>query len=1013
MPQDTLRDLFRFLRRHVARPEGPDLSDGDLLRRFLEGRDEAAFEALLGRHGPMVLGVCRRVTGDDHAAEDAFQATFLVLARRAGAIRNQASVGSWLFGVAQRVAGKASARAAARRERERRAADMRSDKPLDEPTWQELRSVLDEEVGRLPEKCRAPLVLCYFEGKSYDQAAQELGCPKSTLASRLAKAHQLLRGQLVRRGITLSAGALTTALAEKATAAPVRAMLAMNLVKAAANVAAAKPVAQGVLSAEALALAEDALKTMTGTRGKLAALLLALGLAAGAAFAGYEMWVRPAPTEQQPPVAPGDPPRKVAPGVAVDLNGDPLPAGAFARLGQDRWLHHYNMARFAAFLPDGKAVVTVSVDRTIQVWDFPSGKERLRIPLPGPNLTTNQRIQAALSPDGQTIATWIMETASVIYLHDLATRKRLSSLPVSTSVRALSFSPDGVHLASLTTVDGTVRIWDWARAKEVSKFVAGPPATVGSVPFVPGNEMSYTPDGKALVTLVGKQVKSWDPATGDPLATPLNEKKYAAGTLAFSRDGKRLALSVATDKKDPAVVLVDLATGKQVGKLTAPQDRFNINGGMPGLVFDKAGKRLYASAYGSGLFEWDVATGKLLRQYFPAQGGGPANGVALSPDGNFIVRTGAGPPLLDLRGKEIRLIYQRSGPMVAVQFTPDGKHVLTLNRGVIPTWIAVARKWEAAIGKDLGPVDLHGLKDPIAISPDHRYLAGKRGDIDEDGQVKGRQTVLIERASGKELPVMPADRSPARLRFSPDSKLLALGRSMPPPLPKEKGKIWKNNDGQIGLYDLTAGKLRRPLELQGGLFNLQEPSQMWRTLIFSPDSKLLAAHADPQTLGIWDTTTGRRVGSLPLPRGGLLVITAVPHDMDSAAFSPDGRSLVLDHDDGTAVLYDWATGQSLRTFGTKVAPKELPKKKIMSHILPDELKGHSCFAFSPDGKRLARGGYDHVVRVWDVQTGRPLAEFKGHKGAVTALAFSPNGRRLASASADSTALMWDVSKLKR
>jgi RNA polymerase sigma factor (sigma-70 family) len=999
MAQRTLTAVLEYLRTTCGAQELELLPDGDLLGRFLTTRDEAAFAVLVHRHGPMVLGVCRRVLGDGHHAEDAFQATFLVLVRRAAAIRPQAPLGPWLYGVARRVALKARARAAAHQRRQRELADMPHTEPLDERTWQELRPVLDEEIGRLPEKCRAPLVLCHFEGKSYDQAAQELGCPKSTLASRMAKAHQLLRGQLVRRGITLSAGALMTALAEKATAAPVRAMLAMNLVKAAANVAAAKPVAQGVLSTEALALAEDALKTMTGTRGKLVALLLAMGLAAGAAFAGYEIWVRLTPPEQQPPIAPGDPPRKVAPGVAVDLNGDPLPAGAFARLGKDRWLHHYNMARFAAFLPDGKAVVTVSVDRTIQVWDFPSGKERLRIPLPGPNLTTDQRIQAALSPDGQTIATWITEKASAIYLHDLATRKPLSQLPVSTSVRALSFSPDGVHLASLTTVDGTVRIWDWARAKEVRHFVAGPPAAVGSVPFVSGNEMSYAPDGKALVTLVGKQVKLWDPATGEPLATPLNEKKYTASTLAFSRDGKWLALSVPTEKKDPGVVLVDPATGKQVGKLTRPQPRFKTGAnttkggtttdGMPGLVFDKAGKRLYASVYGGELFEWDVATRKLLRQYFSAQGG-PPNGVALSPDGNFLARTGAGPPLLDLRGKEIRLIYQRSGPMVAVQFTPDGKHVLTLNRGVIPTWIPVARKWEAATGNDLGPVDLHGLKDPITLSPDHRYLAGNRGDVNEDAHVEVRQRVLIERATGKEwqLP-MPL------LRFSPDGKLLAL-----------------YGVGKIGLYDVSAKKLRHTLEASAR-----------RTLIFSPDSKLLAAHADPptrgnwdppQTLGIWDTTTGQRVGSLPLPRGVLLVGKEDrQHDMDSAAFSPDGRSLVLDQDDGTAVLYDWATRRPLRTFGTKMAPKEMPKKKYPNYSLPAELKAGSCFAFSPDGRLLVRGGFDHAVRVWDVQTGHTLAEFKGHDGAVTALAFSPDGRRLASASADSTALMWDVSKLKR
>src|SRR6185369_15309831 len=138
---------------------------------FAARRDADAFAALVARHGPMVLGVCRRVVGDAHDAEDAFQATFLVLARRAGAIRKQASVGSWLFGVAQRIAVKARARVA-RGDRERRSATMPSNETSDELTWGELRAVLDEEIGRLPEKYQSAVVLCHLEGKSYEQAAQ-------------------------------------------------------------------------------------------------------------------------------------------------------------------------------------------------------------------------------------------------------------------------------------------------------------------------------------------------------------------------------------------------------------------------------------------------------------------------------------------------------------------------------------------------------------------------------------------------------------------------------------------------------------------------------------------------------------------------------------------------------------------------------------------------------------------------------------------------------------------------
>src|SRR5260370_34511017 len=142
MPRTLLGELFHFLRRESGADQ--DLSDGALLHRFLDQRDEFAFETLVQRHGPMVLGVCRRVVGVTHAAEDAFQATFFVLARKAGSIRNQTSVGSWLFGVARRIAYKARAQAATRRDRDRRAADMPHTETLNELTCEAVRSILDE-----------------------------------------------------------------------------------------------------------------------------------------------------------------------------------------------------------------------------------------------------------------------------------------------------------------------------------------------------------------------------------------------------------------------------------------------------------------------------------------------------------------------------------------------------------------------------------------------------------------------------------------------------------------------------------------------------------------------------------------------------------------------------------------------------------------------------------------------------------------------------------------------------
>ena len=172
----------------------------------MEQRDEDAFTFLVRRHGPMIFGVCRRLLGDSQEAEDALQATFLVLVRRSKSIRRREVLGSWLHSVAQRIALRARAQSDTRRRRERKAGNMATSRPTDDSTWQELRFALDEEIGALAEKYRAPIVLCFLEGKTHAQAAHALGCPTTSLTRRLNKGRDLLCARLERRGITLAAG---------------------------------------------------------------------------------------------------------------------------------------------------------------------------------------------------------------------------------------------------------------------------------------------------------------------------------------------------------------------------------------------------------------------------------------------------------------------------------------------------------------------------------------------------------------------------------------------------------------------------------------------------------------------------------------------------------------------------------------------------------------------------------------------------------------------------------------
>jgi RNA polymerase sigma factor (sigma-70 family) len=297
MTPGSLSAVLRHLHGLAGADRAQDLTDGDLLEQFHSRREEAAFAVLVRRHGPMVWGVCRRLLHDAHLAEDAFQATFLVLLRRSRAIRKSESLGSWLHGVAYRVAAKARAQAETRRARERRFVEMPRHDALDDLTWRELRAVLDEELSRLPEKYRAAVVLCHLEGKTHEEAARQLGCPRTSLSSRLGRARALLRQRLARRGLTLSLGVLTVALAERAAVAELPARLLLSTVRAVPLAAAGQVTA---VSSQALTLAKGVLQPMSPMKLTVAVLLV-LALAAGVTTALVSGRQPPAPPPPQEP----------------------------------------------------------------------------------------------------------------------------------------------------------------------------------------------------------------------------------------------------------------------------------------------------------------------------------------------------------------------------------------------------------------------------------------------------------------------------------------------------------------------------------------------------------------------------------------------------------------------------------------------------------------------------------------------------------------------------------------
>jgi RNA polymerase sigma factor (sigma-70 family) len=279
------------------------LSDAELLARYVSRRDEVAFEALVDRHGPMVFQVCRTALSDLHDAQDAFQATFLVLARRAASIREGGSVASWLFGVAGRVAARARVAAARRRRHESGAAAMAARSvhgpSVQWPNSEQERGELDraaalhQELARLPQKYREAVVLCYLEGRTYQEVADKLRRPIGTVKVRLSRARGMLRGRLARRGVALPAGLAAAEMGAESASAAVPPLLARRTLEAVARVETGSTTAGGI-TPPGVELAKGALRTMTMIRTlKVASAVLAVGMIA----LGAGVFVRGIPSE--------------------------------------------------------------------------------------------------------------------------------------------------------------------------------------------------------------------------------------------------------------------------------------------------------------------------------------------------------------------------------------------------------------------------------------------------------------------------------------------------------------------------------------------------------------------------------------------------------------------------------------------------------------------------------------------------------------------------------------------
>lgn len=284
--------------KHSTDGEG-ELTDDRLLTTFVDQRDDAVFATLVKRYGPLVWGVCRRLL-NEHDAEDAFQATFIVLARRAASIRRREILSSWLYGVARHTALRARRSAARRRGREKQVVEMPEPAAVEQDLGSEMLPLLDQELSRMPDKYRVVIILCDLEGKTRKEAARQLRMAEGTVGSRLARARSMLAKRLARHGLALSGGALAVVLSQTA-AAGVPNPLLVSTIHAAATAMTGKALGAAATSVKVAALAEGVLKSMLLSKLKTTTVVLVLSAASlGIVAATHTVMSTTGPAEDLP-----------------------------------------------------------------------------------------------------------------------------------------------------------------------------------------------------------------------------------------------------------------------------------------------------------------------------------------------------------------------------------------------------------------------------------------------------------------------------------------------------------------------------------------------------------------------------------------------------------------------------------------------------------------------------------------------------------------------------------------
>jgi RNA polymerase sigma factor (sigma-70 family) len=939
-------------------------SDAVLLQRYVHQRDEAAFAALVARHGNWVLRLCRRILGDAHAAEDAFQATFLILAQKAHSLKQPDALPAWLYGVARRVALKARTKSVRPRQLlDKTLIDARAD-PLTQVSARELLDILGEEVHRLSAAQRSAVVMCCLEGRPQEEAARMLGWTAGSLKGHLERGRRRLQDRLQRRGIGLSAA---LAVVEVSRGEATSGLLLQNTVKAALN---------GSLGSSAGMLASSVLKAMLWS--KLAGVMtVVLTVVLAASTTAALVYCGPAaddPENKTPTVSAA--PREGGEGepqAQTNAFGDPLPDGALRRLGTLRLRHRQHIAA-VAYSPDGSLLASSGWDEVIHFWNANTG-ESIR-ELTDPSRDSNLAI--AFSPDGTKLAS--TGGSGRVRLWDVKSGKKLLDIKGHKDrAFGLVFAPNGRSFAT-AGYDGMVRVWDATSGAELHTFSSGVQSSDNSQP------LAFSPDGQTLAAGLGETIWLWDVKTGEQRL--VIRKAHGSAVLSLAFLDKDTLISgghrhVDAGKLDgrPSVRGVgelrfwDAASGKKLRDLT--ENGPDQNGCS--LAVSRNGE-LLAFSFQNEIRLWDLRANKLLRRltdYRNSWGKG-AHDLMFSPDGKRLAAL-MGDNVVhvwDTESGHRRLSYPEAHRTVidSVAYSPDGRQAATGGRD------GVVLLWDVEKAKQVGRLQFSDGRTPgvevVAFSSDDRTLAAggyELSDWKHPGFLK-----LWDRKTGAELWTQRLESRVSALAFSPDGKTVAVACGDMGAEARRRGAV----HNEIRIYERDTGK--KSVQWIGLTARV-------RSLVFSSDGRFLHSCGDARTLRVWDVSATKLFTEhrLNIERGYL----------HSVAFSPDGRLLAtsLGFAD-TIVLWDAIMGTER---------SKLRVEKSMG----------SALAFSADGRVLATGSmgltnvdkpFDYDLHLWDLLTEREIRTLRPGSTTVNALAFSPDGRQLLAGMDNGTGLIWNV-----